>query len=173
MPIGLIILFALIGVPILEIYVFVAVGSEIGALATIALTLLTAVAGTIMLRVQGFSLLMRIRAEIDAGRVPGDDLVHGALIVVAAILLLVPGFVTDAIGLILFIPPVRSAIGHYLVSHADMTIVSSGGMKRSGEKVVDLDEDDWSSRPGNGFDDGPRDGMSGDTPRISPWRDKP
>lgn len=169
MPIGLIILIALIGVPLLEIYVFVAVGSEIGALATIALTVLTAIAGTIMLRVQGLSLLTRMRNEIDAGRVPGEDLIHGALIVVAAILLLVPGFVTDAIGLILFIPAVRSAIGRYLVAHSDMTVVSAAGVRRSGDNVVDLDESDWSSKPREDFGDA----SMPDTRRISPWRDEP
>lgn len=169
MPIGLIILIVLIGVPLLEIYVFVAVGSEIGALATIALTVLTAIAGTIMLRVQGLSLLTRMRNEIDAGRAPGEDLIHGALIVVAAILLLVPGFVTDAIGLILFIPTVRSAIGRHLVAHSDMTIVSSASMRRSRENVVDLDEGDWSSKPRDDFGDA----SAPDARRISPWRDEP
>ena len=109
MPVGLLILVLLIGIPLLEIAVFVEVGSEIGAVPTILLTVLTALAGTVMLRLQGVSLLMKIRSEMDAGRVPGSDLVQGALIVVASILLLIPGFVTDAVGLLLFVPPLRTA----------------------------------------------------------------
>ena len=85
MPVGLLILVLLIGIPLLEIAVFVEVGSEIGAVPTILLTVLTALAGTVMLRLQGVSLLMKIRSEMDAGRVPGSDLVQGALIVVASI----------------------------------------------------------------------------------------
>ncbi|MBA5778806.1 FxsA family protein [Stappia sp. F7233] len=168
MPIGLLILAALIGLPLIEIYVFVAVGSEIGALPTILLTVATAVAGTIMLRVQGISLLMRIRNEMEAGRVPADDLVHGALMVVAGILLLIPGFVTDAVGLLLFIPAVRSMIGKAIVERADITVVGGGGVRRPEKDVVDLDEGDWSRTNPDDEADRP----SGKRARLSPWRDQ-
>ncbi|MXN64764.1 FxsA family protein [Stappia sp. GBMRC 2046] len=170
MPIGLLILLVLIGVPLLEIFVFVEVGSEIGAIPTIALTVLTAVAGTVMLRVQGLTLLTRMRGEIDAGRVPGDDLIHGAFIVIAAILLLIPGFVTDALGLLLFIPPVRTAIGRYIVRHSDVTVVQGGRHYRHDPNVVDLDEEDWTAKNGETRENH---GASGDPHRISPWKGQP
>ena len=104
MPIGLFILLAIIGLPLLEILVFVEVGSEIGAVPTVLLTIATAVAGSLMLRLQGLSLLRRVRSEMDRGQVPGEDIMQGALIVVASVLLLIPGFITDALGLLLFVP---------------------------------------------------------------------
>lgn len=172
MPIGLLILAALIGLPLIEIYVFVAVGSEIGALPTILLTVATAVAGTVMLRVQGISLLMRIRAEMEAGRVPADDLVHGALLVVAGILLLIPGFVTDAIGLLLFVPAIRSMIGRAIVERADIAVVGSGGVRRRDDGVVDLDEGDWARTSDEEDSDLDRP-QPGRQPRLSPWQDRP
>ena len=86
MPIGLFILLAIIGLPLLEILVFVEVGSEIGAVPTVLLTIATAVAGSLMLRLQGLSLLRRVRSEMDRGQVPGEDIMQGALIVVASVL---------------------------------------------------------------------------------------
>ena len=127
MPVGLLILVLLIGIPLLEIAVFVEVGSEIGAVPTIPLTVLTALAGTVMLRLQGVSLLMKIRSEMDAGRVPGSDLVQGALIVVASILLLIPGFVTDAVGLLLFVPPLAPPF----MAFTRMAILVHGSSKRA------------------------------------------
>lgn len=156
MPLGLILLLALIGLPLIEIAVFVEVGSEIGAVPTILLTVLTALAGTVMLRMQGLSLLTRMRAEMDRGEVPGEDIVQGALIVVASFLLLVPGFVTDAVGIALFIPPLRAVIARAVVRNARVTVVRPGGPgARRGDGVVDLDPDAWSDvapgeRGGNG-----------------------
>ncbi|SDU43565.1 FxsA family protein [Stappia sp. ES.058] len=149
MPVGLIILLLLIGVPLLEIAVFVEVGSEIGAVPTILLTVLTALAGTVMLRLQGISLLMKIRGEMDAGRVPGSDLVQGALIVVASILLLIPGFVTDAVGLLLFVPPLRTAIANLAIRNARVTVVNAEARRSGAETVVDLNEGEWSDKPGD------------------------
>ncbi|GGF03745.1 FxsA family protein [Stappia taiwanensis] len=163
MPIGLILLLVLIGLPLIEIAVFVEVGSEIGAVWTILLTIATAVAGSVMLRLQGVSLLTRMRAEMDAGRVPGEDLVQGAMMVVASILLLIPGFVTDAIGLLLFVPPLRAALARVVARNAPVTVVHADVRRQRGEGVVDLDADDWSSVDPN---DGqrPTNGQSG-----SPW----
>ncbi|MTI18512.1 FxsA family protein [Rhodobacteraceae bacterium RKSG542] len=170
MPIGLILLAAFILLPTIEIYLFIEVGSEIGAIPTILLTVATAAAGSLMLRHQGLSLLMRMRSEMDAGRVPGDELMQGALIVVAAIMLLIPGFFTDAIGLLLFIPPVRAAVGRFLAARVDMRTVNiktSQSYKRD-SGVVDLDEGEWSSSEDR---DGRRNGPSNGQDRISPWRD--
>ena len=93
---------------------FILVGGKIGLLWTIALVILSAVAGSLLLRIQGFGAINRIRAELDAGRDPGRELAHGAMIMLAAVLLLIPGFVTDVFGLLLFIPPVRDAAWRFL-----------------------------------------------------------
>ncbi len=163
MPAGVVVLLSLILLPLIEIAVFIEVGSAIGVLPTIALTVLTAIAGTAMLRHQGLALLMKMRSELDAGRVPGEELTHGALIVVASILLLIPGFVTDVVGLLLFVPAVRRAIGHFVIRRADVVIVS-GTRRRSG-RVVDLDAEDWSSSSASGNDGS--DGATGPR-RIGP-----
>jgi len=170
MPVGLVILLLLIGLPLLEIAVFVQVGGEIGALATILLTVATALAGTIMLRLQGLSLLMRMRGEMDAGRVPGEDMMQGALMVVASLLLLIPGFVTDAIGLLLFVPPLRAAIARLAIRNARVTVVQAERRGRAGEPVVDLDADEWADVDRNR---GPRDDGSPWITDDRPDKDNP
>jgi UPF0716 protein FxsA len=161
--VALFILLGIILVPLVEIAVFIMVGDAIGILPTILLTVLTAVAGTIMLRQQGLSLVMRMQSELDAGRVPGEDLMHGAMIVIASLLLLLPGFVTDAIGLLLFVPPVRDMLARYIISRSNVVIVQSGTSYRPRDGVVDLDEDDWSRKN----DDADPDDRK--PPQISPW----
>ncbi len=94
-------------VPILEIAVFILVGGQIGVGWTLLLVLATAIAGTMLLRQQGFGVLNRIRDDVNAGRMPAAALADGVMILVAGILLLTPGFVTDALGLLLFFPPFR------------------------------------------------------------------
>ncbi|TIV94010.1 MAG: membrane protein FxsA, partial [Mesorhizobium sp.] len=71
--------------PLLEIAGFVIVGREVGALATVGLVLLSTMAGSLLLRHQGFGVMARVRTEMDAGRDPSRQLAHGAMIVLAAI----------------------------------------------------------------------------------------
>lgn len=97
-------------VPIVEIAVFILVGQQIGVGWTILGILLTAIIGTMLLRSQGFGVLNQIRDDVNAGRVPAAAMAHGVLIVVAGVLLLTPGFVTDALGFLLFVPAFRSWI---------------------------------------------------------------
>jgi len=163
--VGLYIIAAILLLPLIEIAVFIWIGGLIGVLPTILLTLVTAVAGTIMLRQQGLSLLMRMQQELDAGRSPGNEVMQGAMIVLASIFLLIPGFVTDAIGLLLFIPPVREALARFIISKSNVVIVNGGpGVRRPEDGVVDLDSEDWSEKKEPGA---PEDGQ----PRLSPWQD--
>ncbi|MCV0424717.1 MAG: FxsA family protein [Roseibium sp.] len=165
---GLYIIAAILLLPLIEIAVFIWVGGLIGVIPTILLTVITALAGTIMLRQQGLSLLMRMQKELDAGRAPGNEVMQGAMIVLASIFLLIPGFVTDAIGLLLFIPPVREALAKFIISRSDVVIVQGGpGGRKPDDHVVDLDEADWAEKK-----DGSEDRTSGNgQPRISPWQD--
>lgn len=135
----------------MEIAAFVVVGSHIGVLPTIGLVILTTIVGAILLRVQGFGVVSRIRAEMDAGRVPGRELTHGVMIMIAGLLLIVPGFITDTVGLLLFIPPIRDAAWNFLKGR--ITVVTSfggargfgfGGPRRDGGPTIDLDEDEYS-----------------------------
>jgi UPF0716 protein FxsA len=93
-----------------EIATYILVGRAIGVLPTLALTLTGMAAGILLLRRQGLATLARIRTETEAGRVPGRPLFEGALQAVAALLMLLPGFLSDIAGLLLFVPAVRAAL---------------------------------------------------------------
>lgn len=131
--------------PLIEIAAFVAVGSQIGILATVGLTVATTIAGAALLRIQGFGVMTRIRAALEAGQTPGRDLVHGVMIVAAGLLLIVPGFVTDAIGLLLFVPQLRD-IAWRLVRNRIVVVGGAAGgpfRHRGDGRTIDLDADDY------------------------------
>ena len=136
--------FLLLVIPLAEIATFVVVGGQIGVLPTIALVLATAVTGTILLRIQGFGVMARIRTTMDAGGIPGRDLVHGFMIMAAGLLLLTPGFITDTIGLLLFVPPVRDFAWSLI---RDRIVVTASASYRRGPRgdgrTIDLDEDEF------------------------------
>jgi UPF0716 protein FxsA len=136
----------LLALPLLEIAGFVLVGRQVGALATVGLVLASSIAGAVLLRHQGFSVMTRIRTEMDAGRDPSRQLAHGAMIVLAAILLIIPGFITDIIGLLLFLPPIRDLAWRALKGRVVLaTNFSTGGFRgRQRDKVIDLDDGDYS-----------------------------
>jgi UPF0716 protein FxsA len=142
--------FLLLAVPLAEIAVFVLVGGRIGVMATLGLVLVTAIAGAILLRIQGFGAMERIRRTLEADEMPGRDLVHGVMILVAGILLLTPGFVTDTLGFLLFVPAIREIGWRFLRQRIVVHTVhgrASGPQPRnpSGGPTIDLDEDDYSS----------------------------
>ena len=177
MPLALI-PFLLLAVPIAEIVAFVAIGREIGIGWTLLLILVTAVIGTLLLRVQGFGLIERIRGEVGAGRVPARELVHGVMLLVAGVLLLTPGFITDALGFLLFVPALRDAGWRALRSR--VTVATVGGFARDArarhadrprEGVVDLDETEWQRTDGEATGT-PRSPPEGGPPRAdTPWRE--
>lgn len=103
----LVFLLIVFGIPTLEIYVMIEIGSEIGALATVGLILLTAAIGGLLFRVQGIGTLRRVQAHLERDEMPVGELLSGVGILLAALLLFIPGFVTDALGFLLFIPPLR------------------------------------------------------------------
>lgn len=106
-----------IGMPLLEIAVFIEVGGAIGVWPTIALTVATALAGSLLLRAQGLATLTRARAQMDSGQLPAREIFEGVCLVLAGALLLVPGFVTDALGLLLFLPPFRDLLRLLIARH--------------------------------------------------------
>lgn len=161
----------LIAVPLVEIALFVIVGSQIGVLPTIGLTIATALIGAMLLRVQGFGVLARIRDKMERGGAPGEDLVHGLMIMLAGVLLLMPGFLTDTIGLLLFLPPVRD-LGWRLVR--SRIVVQTAGSRsgtwhrprRPGGRTIDLDADDYRHEDdATDHEQPPRPGIGGDRRR--------
>ena len=142
-----------LALPFLEIAGFIVVGSEIGVLATLGLIVLSIFLGVFLLRFQGFGLIQKIREETAAGRTPKRELVHGVMLVFAAFLLIIPGFITDIIGLLLFIPAVRD-IGWRFVSDRVVVVMRPGdrgtsgsGASRRKDRVIELDPEDYSSKP--------------------------
>ncbi len=105
-PIGLF-LIIFVGAPLLELYVLIEVGSQIGASWTILLSILTAALGGWLVRAQGFSVALRARQHMQQGTVPALELMEGATLLLVGFALLLPGFITDAIGFILLITPIR------------------------------------------------------------------
>ncbi len=99
-----------IAVPLIELYIIVETAGSIGTLQTIALLVLVSVVGAWMVKAQGLAVLWRVRGKLAEGRMPGKELVDGALVLLAGALMLTPGFVTDGVGLLLLFPPTRMAI---------------------------------------------------------------
>lgn len=134
-----------LGYILLEIAVFILVGDAIGVLPTLGLILLSGVVGVALMRVQGFGVIARIRAEQAAGRVPGREVLHGFMILAAGILLLLPGFVTDILGLLLFIPAVRDGAWNLVKNR--LTVVTNvrgfRGRRPPADRVLDLDDDQF------------------------------
>ena len=100
----------LLGVPLVEIYLFIKVGSQIGALNTILLILLTAIAGIWYARYEGFNTLRSGMSQLVKNELPLYEIVSGAAIAFAALLLILPGFATDLIGILLIFPVTRKII---------------------------------------------------------------
>lgn len=103
----LIFLLLFVGIPLTELYFLIEVGSQIGAFPTIFLTIFTALLGGYMVRRQGFSTLMKVRGMVDRGEVPAIEMMEGAVLLVCGLLLLLPGFITDAVGFVFLVPPFR------------------------------------------------------------------
>jgi UPF0716 protein FxsA len=98
-----------VGIPIAEIALFIYVGERIGLLATLVVIVLTAVIGSGLVARQGAGALAQVQTAFFEARFPGKELAHGAMIIVAGAFLVTPGFLTDALGFLLLIPPVLEA----------------------------------------------------------------
>ena len=103
-------LIAFIAVPLIEITLFIQIGGAIGLGWTLAIVVLTAILGTVMVRSQCLQVLSRLQGSMQELSDPTEPLVHGAMILFSGALLLTPGFFTDAVGFLLLVPGVRSSI---------------------------------------------------------------
>lgn len=130
-------LFALFTVVALaEMATFFWVESRIGLVWALGLAVATALIGSVLVRRAGLSVLAEIQRKVAAAQLPGRELTHGAAILVAGAFLISPGFITDTLGFLLLVPPVRDVI-HRVVSKrlsGRMTVVTSGGARGSGSR---------------------------------------
>lgn len=104
-----------ITVPVIEIYFLIQVGSVIGAFPTVGLIMLTALLGAGLIRVQGVRTIQRIQASLARGEIPAADIIEGGVLLLSGVFLLTPGFVTDAIGFVCLIPPLRRQFALMLI----------------------------------------------------------
>ena len=120
-------------VPLLEIYVLVQVGQVIGAGWTIALLLLDAVLGTWVIKHEGARAWRSLRDALDHGRMPAAEIADGALILIGGTLMLAPGFITDALGILLILPFTRPIFRRLLAAIvARRLVVGAVDVRRSG-----------------------------------------
>jgi UPF0716 protein FxsA len=123
MPLIPIFLLLFISIPLIEIYLFIQVGSMIGALPTVLVVVLTAVLGVFLLRAQGMSTWLRLNRELAAGRLPAVEMLEGAVLLICGALLLTPGFFTDTVGFLLLMPPLRRALIRLFLARANWVMV--------------------------------------------------
>lgn len=140
-----------IGLPLLEIAMFIVVGRAIGLFPTLGLVIGAAVVGGLLLRHQGLGVIAKMRGSLDAGTIPGRAMFDVMLIGVAGILLVLPGFLSDIAALLLLIPPVRDLIFKTLSSRVQVVETTTTYRRYSNmddpritdAPIVDLDDDDW------------------------------
>ena len=100
-------------IPIIEISIFILIGSEIGVLNTIAIILLTALVGIYLVRKQGLSLLFNAQRNMAQGIFPTQEIKGGIFLLVSGLLLITPGFFTDCFGFAIFLKPVQDFVSQY------------------------------------------------------------
>ncbi len=103
-------LLLIISIPLIEIYLFIKIGSYIGAFNTISLILITAFIGVIYARYEGFNTIRSGMSQLIKNQMPIYEIISGAALAFAALLLILPGFATDFIGLIIIFPPTRKLL---------------------------------------------------------------
>ena len=109
-------------IPLLELMILIDLGSWMGVAPTLGLVLLTGAAGAWIARLQSLSVLGRIQRELAEGRLPGAELVEGALVLVGGLFLLTPGLLTDLMGLSLMVPAFRSAVRAWLIRRLERLV---------------------------------------------------
>ncbi len=135
---------AFLAVPLIEIALFIQVGGAIGLFPTLGVVILTAIAGTYLVRSQGSQALQRVQASFNRLEDPRTPLADGAMILIAGALLLTPGFFTDAVGVALLIPQSRAVIRRYLASRIKTVQFSTHESARQSPRsgVIDADYED-------------------------------
>jgi UPF0716 protein FxsA len=155
--VALLLLLFVIG-PLVELYVLVQVAQAVGVLPALLFLGLVSVVGAALVKRQGLAKMARVRAALAAGQVPDDELADGFVLLAAGAMLIVPGFVTDVVGLLLLVPPVRALVrrvagrrwassprrGPTRVTVTRVDVRADGGVlgpgRRRDERVIDVDD---------------------------------
>ncbi len=140
-----------LALPLVEIALFIVVGRAIGLFPTLALVILAAIAGGLLLRQQGMGVVERLRNNVSAGTIPGRAMFDTMLIGLAGLLLILPGFLSDAMALLLLLPPLRDRLfsalaGRVRVVETTATYRRYGnayGQDSEPPRIIDAGNDDW------------------------------
>ena len=130
-------LLLILGIPIIEIYLFIKVGSQIGAFNTISLIFITAFLGVIYARYEGFNTLRSGISQIVKNELPVYEIISGAALAIAALLLILPGFATDMLGLLIIFPPTRKLILKKISNKKSQTSQKQDFINGEYEDIVD------------------------------------
>ncbi|MEE2996037.1 MAG: FxsA family protein [Pseudomonadota bacterium] len=159
---AIVLLSVFIAVPIIEIALFIEIGGWIGLWPTIAVVIVTAFAGTALLRIQGLAVLQRAQKSAERNELPMQEVFDGLCLLMAGVLLLTPGFFTDALGFMFFVPQFRKLAankiwrwltrnGHIHTGGFDTRHGSGpsgqGGSRSSGSRVIDGDFEEVDTPP--------------------------
>jgi Protein affecting phage T7 exclusion by the F plasmid len=142
-------LIGLILVPIVEIALLIKVGQTIGLLWTLGLLIAATLGGALLLRLEGLAVIGQMRASVETGRLPARTVADAIMIGLAAVLLVLPGFLSDILAIALLLPPVRSLI--YAALSRRMVVVDTGAgsyqdPRVRGPRTIDLDDEDYRQR---------------------------
>ncbi|MCZ4309179.1 FxsA family protein [Vibrio atlanticus] len=155
-----ILLLLFIFVPIIEIGLFIQVGGFLGLWPTITLVLITAFVGASLVRSQGIQTLMSVQGRLQQGEMPAQQILEGVMLAVAGVLLLTPGFMTDALGMLVLLPAPRAMIAKKMMEKMVVTNMSGGfhaggqagfGQSPFGQDPFNRDPSDQ-SKDGNTFE---------------------
>lgn len=135
-------LVAFIAIPMIELALLIQIGQHLGTGGTLALVILTGIAGAFLAKLQGLRVINQIRRELGAARLPAARLLDGVMILLAAALLMTPGLLTDAVGFALLIPPVRAALRAGLRRKLEQSIQTGRTTVFWSGPTLDIEDDD-------------------------------
>ena len=149
-PLGRLLLLFFLALPLIEIACFILVGQAIGLWPTLFGVVLGSLIGALILRAQGLSLVNEMRSSAARREVPAQAIADSMMVAAAGILLLVPGYFTDLLGILLLIPPLRGAIYAWLKSKVTVVTTTSASygfaQKRVDDGTIELSDDEYRPR---------------------------
>ena len=143
---GRIVFLVFLAVPLIEIALFILIGQAIGLLPTLLGVLITAVAGALLIRWQGMAALNDMQAAMRRGELPARQMGDTMLIGLGGLLLLLPGYFSDLVGILLLLPWTRELIYRFLARHFRVVEARPGSHRPADPGLIDLDDGDWRDR---------------------------
>jgi UPF0716 protein FxsA len=144
---GRIVLLSVLALPLIEIALFILIGQTIGLLPTLLGIVLTGLIGALVLRWQGVAVLREMQTRMQQGEMPARQMGDAMLIGLGGLLLLLPGYFTDLVGLLLLLPPTRELIYRLLARNLKVVDVTTTYRRADDPELIELEQSDWRDRP--------------------------